>query len=254
MSRKKLRRDREAGLHFHWHLPQGSFGRLMLGAAVSTVFWGGLLAYVQVRPIPPAPLPDKATELHVVDLDQDANRWLSEIVDRASPYSDRWDVNENAALDDYIEERLAEVSLRNYRPTLVKIDAEPKPEPLRGLPGMGPGFLPPVKKVPLPEVRARKPEWWIEAVKIDGEGEWKPVMWRWDGEVDLLSPGERWTYQVGLDWRGRVISFLPLAGHREMTAGPIGERLERADFPGVGEDGEMRWWILEATAVDRSVK
>ncbi|MDB4287090.1 hypothetical protein N9874_01885, partial [Akkermansiaceae bacterium] len=118
MSRKKLRRDREAGLHFHWHLPHGSLGRLAVGGLVATLFWGALLAYVEVRLPTPPPLAERATELEVVNLDHPANRWLAEVIERESPFHARWDVTDDASLEKAIATALVASKPASYQPAL----------------------------------------------------------------------------------------------------------------------------------------
>ena len=99
MSRKKLHRDREAGLHFNWRLKESSFGRLLIAVPISLLFWGAVLAYVGIEKSEPAPLPQRSAELEFIDLDSPENARLSTLVDRKSLFSNHWDVTDQSKLE-----------------------------------------------------------------------------------------------------------------------------------------------------------
>jgi hypothetical protein len=252
MRQKKLKRDRKAGLHFHWHLPHGSLGRTLVALLIATLFWGVLLAYVEIRPLTPTPLPERAADLEIIDLDSPANGRLADYIDRNSPFLSRWEVRSPENLKREISRALAVNSLRDYRVSLEPVEIPEAPEPLRGIPGWGIDRLPVPEKVTIEPGERPASEWWIMIEKTSGEGEWDGLSFRWNGEAQDLSAGETWTYQIGLDWRGRLISSLPLKGRREAASRQVHEALRVATFPQLGEDEAIRWWMLQAHAVDRS--
>ena len=69
-----------------------------------------------------------------------------------------------------------------------------------------------------------------------------------------LSVGESWTFQIGLDWRGRLISSLPLKGRKETPSKAVHDALRATTFPQEEEGSPIRWWMLEARTEDRSQK
>ncbi|MGC6426095.1 MAG: hypothetical protein ACON5H_03755 [Akkermansiaceae bacterium] len=251
MSRKKLNRDREAGLHFHWHLPHGSVGRLLIAVPIALLFWGAVLAYVEIEKVDPAPLPQRAAELEIINLDSPENARLSMIVNRESLFANRWDVRDENKLELLVRDTLRNLSRRDYQVKLREIDSRPGITPTRGLPGFRPDKLP----LPAPlEIKPRErpaPEWWIRVTKTSGDDKWDGLSFRWQGDDLALSAGETWTYQIGLDWRGRVVSTLPLKGLRESASREIHNTLRLSTFPRIAEDAPIRWWLLEARAIDR---
>ncbi|MEN8694911.1 MAG: hypothetical protein ACN4GG_09210 [Akkermansiaceae bacterium] len=254
MSRKKLHRDREAGLHFNWHLKQSSFGRFLIAIPISLLFWGGVLAYVSIEKPAPAPLPQRSTELEFINLDSPENNRLSMLVDRASLFANRWDVRNEKKLESLISDTLLKVARHDYQVTLQEISARPDITPLKGLPGFRPDKLPPPEPVKIKPRDRPTPEWWISVTQTSGKEPWEGFSFRWEGDMLDLSAGASWTYQIGLDWRGRVISSVPLKGLREATSREIHDTLRVSTFPRIAEDSPTRWWLLKASAVDRSPK
>ena len=254
MSRKKLRRDREAGLHFHWHLPHGSLGRLAVGGLVATLFWGALLAYVEVRLPTPPPLAERATELEVVNLDHPANRWLAEVIERESPFHARWDVTDDASLEKAIATALVASKPASYQPALMAVDRRPSTHILSGLPGVNSKTLPATERVELPPITRPNPDWWLSVTPVISSNEWPGTSFRWSGENSDLSPGESWTFQLLIDWRGTVVSCLPLNDPQDPRALKIAETLRVSRFPILKKGAPLRQWQLEASAVDRSSK
>lgn len=251
MSRKKIHRDREAGLHFNWHLKESSFGRLLIAIPISLLFWGAVLAYVEIEKADPAPLPQRVSELELIDLDSPENARLSMIVDRESLFANRWDVRDKDQLESLINVTLAQVSRRGYQVKLKEINTQPGIIPIKGLPGYRLDALPPPDPVEIKPLDRATPEWWIQVNKTSGKEPWKGLSFRWAGDDLDLSAGESWTFQIGIDWRGRVFSSVPLKGFRESASREILETLRVSTFPRIAEDSPMRWWILEACAVDR---
>jgi hypothetical protein len=252
MSRKKLDRDRQAGLHFHWHLPHGSLGRLLIGGLVATFFWGALMAYVQVRVPDPLPLPQRASDLEIVDLDHPANRLLSEVVERESPFYSRWEVRDDTRLKQEIAAALKLSAPSPYQPTLQDIDLSVSAPGLRGLPGVLSHSLPAPEAVTIAAVQASNPEWWIEVSNRQGQSKWEGTSFRWTGENSSLSPGETWTFQLIVDWRGTVVSCLPLEDLKETTALELAKTLRELRYPLAKKDGPLRRWMLDASCVERS--
>ena len=254
MSRKKLHRDREAGLHFNWRLKESSFGRLLIAVPISLLFWGAVLAYVGIEKSEPAPLPQRSAELEFIDLDSPENARLSTLVDRKSLFSNHWDVTDQSKLESLVTDSLINVSRRDYQVQLQEIDARLSSPPLKGLPGFRPDKLPPPEPVEIKPRDRPAPEWWISVLKTSGKGEWEGLSFRWEGDELDLSAGESWPYKIGIDWRGRVISSLPLKGFREAASREIHDTLRISTFPRIAEDSPTRWWFLEANAIDRSQK
>lgn len=254
MSRKKLRRDREAGLHFHWHLPHGSLSRLAVAGLVATLFWGALLAYVEVRLPEPPPLAQRATELEVVNLDLPANRWLAEVINRESPFHTRWDVIDDESLEKAIATKLLASAPDPYQPALMSVDLRPSPHILSGLPGINSKTLPAPERVELPPIMRPQPEWWVSVAPVTSSTEWPGMSFRWSGEKTDLSPGESWVFQLVIDWRGSVVSCLPLNDPQDPRAFKIAETLRVSRFPILKKGAPLRQWQLEASAVDRSPK
>jgi len=252
MSRRKLRRDREAGLHFHWHLPQGSFSRLVIGALVATLFWGALLAYVEVRLPTPPPLAQRATELEVVDLDNPANRWLAEVIDRESPFHARWEVGDDSRLEKAIRSALTAAAPPPYQPALIAIGLASPAASLTGLPGLDGRTLPPPLPVKITPIERPEPQWYITVTPQSSQIKWDGFSFRWSGENASLSPGESWSYQLLLDWRGIVISCLPLDAPRNPRALKIAQTLRKFRYPSAEKDAPLRQWQVEARTVDRS--
>lgn len=257
MSRKKLRRDREAGLHFNWHLPEGSSGRILLALAVAILFWGALLVYVQIRVPEPSALPNRASDLEIIDLESIGNLRLSNFIERESPFSNRWEVGDSTALEKQVESALAQVSRQPYQVILEQTDHLSKASmliPLQGLPGHELGALPPPEPVEIQPIQRVPAEWWLSVDKTEGAEDWKGMTFRWEGEEQGLSVGESWTFQIGLDWRGRLISSLPLKGRKETPSKAVHDALRATTFPQVKEGSPIRWWMLEARTEDRSKK
>lgn len=264
MSRKKLHRDRKAGFHFNWHLPDGSFGRLLLALAVAILFWGSLLAYVQIRVPGPSALPQRASDLEIIDLDFAGNLRLSNFIERESPFSNRWEVGESTALEKRVKSALNQVSRKPYQVILEQVDHVSKASmvsPLQGLPGYELGTLPPPKPVEILPIQRLPAEWWLSVDKMeakvdtsDKREDWGGMTFRWEGEEQGLSVGESWTFQIGLDWRGRLISSLPLKGRKETPSKAVHDALRATTFPQVKEGSPIRWWMLEARTEDRSQK
>jgi hypothetical protein len=253
MSRKKLHRDRQAGLHFHWHLPHGSLGRLLIGGLVATLFWGALMAYVQVRVPDPLPLPQRAGDLEIVDLEHPANRWLSEVVERESPFHSRWEVRDDSRLNREIADALKRSAPSPYQPTLQIIDLSVSAPELRGLPGVSSHRLPAPEAVTIAAIPTSNPEWWIEVSNREAQSKWGGTSFRWTGENAALSPGETWTFQLIVDWRGIVVSCLPLEGLKENTALELAKTLRELRYPLAKKDAPLRRWMLDASCTERSV-
>lgn len=254
MSQKKLKRERAAKLHFDWHLQHKSWGRLLIAIPISLLFWGAVLAYLQIEKIEPTPLPERSTELEFINLDSPENARLSMLIDRESLFVNRWDVRDKDALESFIEGTLDKISHRPYQVQLQKIATLPALSTVNGLPGFRPDKLPPPQPVEILPRNRPTPEWWINVTKTSGLGSWNGLSFRWEGAPLELSDGETWTYQVGVDWRGRIFSILPLKGLRDSVSKEIHETLSISTFPRIAEDAPLRWWFLEASATDRSIK
>lgn len=251
MSRKKLRRDREAGLHFNWHLPQGSLSRMVIGGLVATLFWGALLAYVEVRLPTPPPIAQRATELEIINLDHPENRWLAEVVDRESPFLARWDVTDDSRLEGAIAAALVASAPPPYQPVLMAVEFGSEAPLLTGLPGLNEKALPALVPVEIPPIARPNPQWWISITAENPKLDWPGSSFRWPGESSSLSSGESWTFQLLIDWRGIVVSCLPLEDSRDARALRIAESLRLSRYPLLEKDAPLRQWQLEASAVDR---
>lgn len=252
MSRKKLRRDRDAGLHFHWHLSEGSLSRLVIAILCATAFWALLLAYVQIRVPEPSALPQRASDLEVIDLNAAGNQRLASYIERESPFASRWVVQDDSALKKQISKALASNTREPYRVTLQEIKPTYSVKPLSGLPGLKPGTLPAPEPIEIPPITRAPAEWWLSVNLSEQSDQWDGLTFRWEGEEQDLSVGELWTFQIGIDWRGRLVSKLPLKGRKETPSKAILDSLRTTTFPKVKEGTPIRWWMLEAHAVDQS--
>lgn len=252
--KRKLLRDRAAGMVFDWRRGHGTTYRLLFAAVVSASFWGALFGYVQIRQTKSIPLVDAPIDLTVVNLDSPQNRWLAEIMDREALFHERWDVSASRALDREIERASGSLKVAPYVPRLSEIPPFlPRPS-LINLPDRGPGSLPPPEEV-APVIFASPPvDWWVEFRAIDGAPNWGGFSFRWPDQKAALSEGETWTVLIGLDWQGGIVTSTAWEDAADPRTPFILEKVRESNFPRLPKEGPLRWVKIEARIYNQSVR
>lgn len=197
---------------------------------------------------------DDRIDLTLVDLDQDENRWLSELIDRETLFQQRWDVSATDRVDRVVDEILTEYSPRNYEPVLQDI---PRPEPrieLSNLPGWEAGVLPLPDEVASVTYAIPSPNWWIEVDRVSGPDGLEEFSFLFAGpsEPKLMSEGDTWTVVLAVDWRGVVVT---IDAGWEKSSDPrtnwILDQIRARRFETLAGEGPLRVWRLRATLVNR---
>lgn len=254
--KRKVLRDRAAGMVFDWRRGHGSTQRLFLGLLVSGLFWGGLLAYVQIREPHEAVLEDDQIDVTLVDLDEEGNRWLADLIDRETVFQQRWEVGNSGQVEDEVERLLVDLTPRVYEPTLREISMPEVKVGLSDLPGWEAGVLPEPDQVEAVSFATPPVNWWMDVQVIEGPkglGDFA-FEFPWSGDASLMSEGESWIVVATVDWRGTVVS---IDGGWEKAEDPrtreILDQIRSHEFGRLPTDGGLRIWRMEATLVNRPV-
>lgn len=250
---RKVLRDRAAGMVFDWRRGHGSARRMVIAAIVAASFWGVLLAYVQIRdPDPTSPVDDQI-DLTMVDLDAPGNRWLAELIDRETLFHRRWDVRDSSAIETEIAAALALKSPRTYEPTLREIVLPGPDISLATLPGQGPSILPDPDNVDSVIFASPPVNWWVEVRVVEGPDGLAPFSFAWpDSDPGReMSEGEIWTVLVGVDWQGKIVFNEPTINSVNSRTPVLLKKYLALEFAALPEKSPLRWWKLEARAVNR---
>ena len=252
--KRKVLRDREAGMVFDWRRGHGSTYRFVVGAVVSASFWGAILAYVQINESEPVEALDDQINLTLVNLGTEENRWLAELIDRETLFQQRWEVRDHSVVDQEVEKALEVSSPWEYSPTLREISVTDPAPRLVNLPGMGPRKIP--RPDPVLSVAQELPpiNWWIEVVVIDGPAELQPFSFAcdWPADVVSMSEGEIWPVVVSVDWLGRVVAAEAWWEKGEdVRTSAILEKVRSQHYPSLPAEAPLRNWRLEAQIVNR---
>ena len=248
--KRRVIRDRKAGMVFDWRRGHGSTGRLFFSGIVSCLIIGIIFGYVQFRhPEKPA-LREQVADVTFIDVSEKFNRGLADIIDEESPFAHRWEVASSKSLEEEITRQLSTVSPRHYHPALREIPVLKKPLTLVSLPGLSPKNYPAPEEVERKPVKLPKSRWALSVQPVSGAGDWKGAIIDWDDSDENLSEGEVWIILLGLDWRGRVLNCSTLSGDGDEFTREVLGLLRAASYPALKRNDPERWITIEVRLVN----
>lgn len=250
---RKIQRDRAAGMVFDWRMKHGSWGRFLFAAMVSLAFWGGVLAFVEVRETLDPRLTDDEVDLTLVDLNLPTNRWLSDLMERETYLHHRWDVAQSKFVDDWIHEITSKTPHRIYRPSIQPTGIPLPLINLQTLPGIGAGILPPRDEVRPEPYEIPPMEWRFEVRMIDGPTTIPDFSTRWTSD-GLVTAGESWIVTVAVDPQGRVLVCESWENEADPRTAEILSLCQNQTWPRREGDSHLAWWRLEAIIVSRPAR
>ncbi len=246
---RRLVQDRKAGLVFDWRKGHGSFTRLVMAVALSSLFCGVLFSYVRIERPEEMPLLEQGKPVTMMNLALPENQWLADLIERESPFDGKWEVRNDLRLEEEMEQALGMVTPARYVPKLIEASFVEEISPLKSLPGEE--RLPLPEPVSWPKVARQPAQWWIE---FESPGhDWSDYAMPWE-QQEKISAGESWGFLVGLDPSGAVVSCIELEGRGEETTARLSEALQRAPFPENRRAKKIRWWKILAIAVNRNAE
>jgi len=248
--KRRVIRDRKAGMVFDWRRGHGSTGRLLFSGIVSCLIFGIFFGYVQLRHPEKPVLREQMADVTFIDLSEKSNRLFADTVNEESPFAHRWEVASSKSLEEETTRQLSTISPRDYQPALREIPVPKKIPTLAGLPGMGPKNLPPPDGVEREAVELPKSRWALSVKPVSGAGDWNGAIIDWDDPDENLSEGEVWIILLGLDWRGRVLNCSTLSGDDDKFTTEILSRLRTASYPAVSREAADRWITMEVRLVN----